>query len=55
LAHHDGTRAAAPGGANPAAGHSKKANARDSAGSIVELHIGANRATINPAAVAFSR
>jgi len=37
-----------------AAGHSKGANARDDAGRIVELHIGANRAGINPAAVAFS-
>ena len=37
-----------------AAGHSKNANARDDAGRIVDLHIGANRATINPAAVAFS-
>jgi hypothetical protein len=34
-----------------AAGHSKGANARDDAGRIVELHIGANRASINPAAV----
>jgi hypothetical protein len=34
-----------------AAGHSKGANARDDAGRIVELHIGANRARINPAAV----
>jgi hypothetical protein len=37
-----------------AAGHSKNANARDDAGSIVDLHIGANRAALNPAAVAFS-
>jgi hypothetical protein len=38
----------------PGDGHSKKASARDDAGSIVPLHIGANRAAINPAAVAFS-
>jgi hypothetical protein len=37
-----------------AAGHSKKANARDAAGRIVDLYAGAARASINPAAVAFS-
>jgi hypothetical protein len=37
-----------------AAGWSKGADARDAAGRIVPLHVGAARATINPEAVAFS-
>jgi hypothetical protein len=37
-----------------AAGWSKGADARDAAGRIVPLHVGANRSTINPEAVAFS-
>ena len=37
-----------------AAGHSNGANARSIGGSIVDLHIGANRATLNPDAAAFS-
>jgi hypothetical protein len=37
-----------------AAGHSRGANARDDAGRIVDLHVGVARASINPAAVAFS-
>ena len=37
-----------------AAGHSKGANARSIDGSIVDLHIGPARATINPAATHFS-
>jgi hypothetical protein len=37
-----------------AANHSKGADARDDAGSIVPLYAGDNRAAINPAAVSFS-
>ena len=37
-----------------AAGWSKGADARDAAGRIVRLHVGANRSTINPEAVATS-